>query len=62
MSGKPLTNISNGKTGDSRGLQASGATLCRRGWQSRGAEKGSRARLAGTDPARPCPGQATSGQ
>lgn len=42
MSGKPLTNISNGKTGDSWGLRASDAGLCavgvgEQGWQSRGA-------------------------
>lgn len=31
MSGKPLTNISNGKTGDSWGLRASDAGLCAAG-------------------------------
>lgn len=40
MSGKPLTNIINGKTGDSQGLRASGATLCRRGWESRAGRAG----------------------
>lgn len=57
----------NGKTGDSRGFQASGATLRaagvgQRGWQGRGAESGSGARLAGAGPARPHASQATSGQ